>query len=272
MKRIFTSLVGLPILFVIIKYLPPGYFLVLVALAVVLGSYELYALAERRGFKPHKLLGAILGVAAACSFFDERVDGIAVVAASALLIPIAAIFRARHGGSDLEAELGGITITLFTVIFIGLLMGYPVALLSDGGERGRDLTVLLFWVVWLSDAGAFIVGSRWGRHKLAPAISPGKTIEGAAGALVAAVGAALIAKAWFFTRLTLSQAILLGLLLGFTGMIGDLAESLLKRAAAVKDSGWLFPGHGGMLDRADSLLFAAPVLFYYHRYFMTQGG
>jgi len=271
-KRILTSLVGLPILFIIIKYLPPGCFLVLVAAAVVLGSYELYALAERRGLKPHKMLGAILGVAAACSFFGGRLEGTTVVCAAALLIPIASIIRVRRNGSDLQDELGGITVTLFTVVFVGLLMGYSIALLNDGGERGRDLTVLLFWVVWLSDAGAFIVGSQWGRHKLAPTISPGKTIEGAAGALATAVVAALIAKAWFFTRLTLSQAILLGLLLGLTGMIGDLAESLIKRAASVKDSGWLFPGHGGMLDRADSLLFAAPVLFYYHRYFMTQGG
>ena len=272
MKRILTSIVGLPILFVIIKYLPPGCFLVLVAAAVVLGCYEFYALAERRGFRPHKLLGAILGVAAACSFFDERLDSTGVVCAAALLIPIAAMIRARRGGSDLQGEIGAISVTLFAVVFVGLLMGYSVALLSDGGERGRDLTVLLFWVVWLSDAGAFIVGSRWGRHKLAPALSPGKTVEGAAGALVAAVAAALIAKSWFFTRLTLSQAVLVGLLLGLTGMVGDLAESLIKRAASVKDSGWLFPGHGGMLDRADSLLFAAPVLFYYHRFFMTQGG
>ena len=272
MKRILTSLVGLPILFVIIKYLPPGCFLILVAAAVVLGCYEFYALAERLGFRPHKLIGAILAVAAAGSFFDARLDGTAIVCAAALLIPVAAMIRARGGGSALQEELGGISVTLLAVIFVGLLMGYCVALLSDGGEQGRDLTVLLFWVVWLSDAGAYVIGSLLGRHKLAPAISPGKTIEGAAGALAAAVVAALIAKAWFFTKLSLSQAIFLGVLLGIMGMIGDLAESLIKRAASVKDSGWLFPGHGGMLDRADSLLFAAPVLFYYHRYFMTQGG
>jgi phosphatidate cytidylyltransferase len=94
-------------------------------------------------------------------------------------------------------------------------------------------------------------------------------VEGAAGALVMAVAASLMAKAWFFRKLTMEDALLLGLLLGLAGMAGDLAESLLKRSAAIKDSGRLFPGHGGMLDRADSLLFAAPVLFYYHKYFMA---
>jgi phosphatidate cytidylyltransferase len=101
-----------------------------------------------------------------------------------------------------------------------------------------------------------------------PGISPGKTVAGAIGALAVAMAATLTARAWFFTRLALHDAIALGLLLGAAGMVGDLSESLMKRAAAVKDSGVLFPGHGGMLDRTDSLLFAAPVLFYYHKYFM----
>ncbi|HZI92935.1 MAG TPA: phosphatidate cytidylyltransferase, partial [Patescibacteria group bacterium] len=125
-----------------------------------------------------------------------------------------------------------------------------------------------FWVVWLSDAAAYVFGSLLGRHKLAPMLSPGKTVEGAIGALMVAVGATLVAKVWFFRKLGFTDALCLGLLMGGAGMIGDLAESLLKRSAGVKDSGWLFPGHGGMLDRADSLLFAAPVLFYYHKYFM----
>jgi phosphatidate cytidylyltransferase len=183
-------------------------------------------------------------------------------------VPMASLVRERNGGAELHEELGAITSTCTAVLFVGVLMGYSLGLLGDGGEMGRDLTVLLFWVVWLSDAAAYTVGTLLGRHKLAPRISPGKTIEGAVGALVAAVAAALVAKGWFFRRLGLADAVALGLLLGCAGMAGDLVESLLKRSAAVKDSGALFPGHGGMLDRADSLLFAAPVLFYYHKYFM----
>jgi phosphatidate cytidylyltransferase len=268
-KRILTSILGLPVLFAIIKYLPPAGFLLLVGVSVVIGCYEFYAIAETKGLKPHKLLGAVLGVAAAYTFFDVRLSATDVLCAAALLVPLASLVRGRNGGERLEGALGGIASTFFAILFIGLLMGYTIGLLSDGSEIGRDLTVLLFWVVWLSDAGAYTAGTLWGRHKLAPHISPGKTLEGAAGALVVAIAASLAAKAWFFRKLTMEDALLLGLLLGLAGMAGDLAESLLKRSAAVKDSGRLFPGHGGMLDRADSLLFAAPVLFYYHKYFMA---
>ena len=269
MKRILTSIVGLPILFLVIKLLPPVWFLLLVAGAVVVGCWEFYAIAERRGLRPHKVLGAALGVAAACTFFDDRLSTVDILCAAALLVPLAALVRGRHGGEGLDGAVGGIASTFFAILFVGLLMGYTIGLLSDGSERGRDLTVLRFWVVWLSDAGAYTVGSLWGRHKLAPHISPGKTVEGALGAMVLAVAAALVARAWFFRKLSLQDALWLGILLGLAGMAGDLAESQLKRSAAVKDSGRLFPGHGGMLDRADSLLFAAPVLFYYHKYYMA---
>jgi len=266
-KRILTSLVGLPILFVIIKYLPPVVFLLLVAAAVILGCYELYAIAERKGLRPHKVLGAALGVAAACSFFEPRLSAVDIVCAAAILVPLASLVRSTLGG-PIDQELGAITVTIAAVLFVGLLMGYSIGLLSDGGEMGRDLTVLLFWVVWLSDAGAYTVGSLWGKHKLAPRISPAKTIEGVVGALAIAVAAAFVAKAWFFTKLGAADALALGLLLGLSGMLGDLVESLIKRTAAIKDSGRLFPGHGGMLDRADSILFAGPALFYYHKYFL----
>jgi phosphatidate cytidylyltransferase len=271
-KRILTSLVGLPVLFAVIKYLPPRAFLALVSAAVVLGCYEFYALAETRGLRPHKLLGAVLGVAAAWTFFfDAHVGTVDILCAAALIVPVASLARCRSAGGRLEQEFGGIAATYTAVIFVGLLMGYSLALMGNGDESGRDLTVLLFWIVWLSDAAAYTVGSLAGRHKLAPSISPGKTVEGAVGAVAVAVAAALVARIWFFTRLSLRDALALGFLLGVAGMVGDLAESLLKRSAGVKDSGWLFPGHGGMLDRADSLLFAAPVLFYYHKYFMITG-
>ncbi len=268
MRRILTAFVGLPILFVVIKYLPPRWFMGMVAISVVVGSYELYALAERRGLRPHKLLGSALGVAVAYTFFDPRLEALDVLCLAAILVPVASLVRAGWRGARPEHEIGSMAVTLHAVLFVGLLMGYSLALLDDGGEMGRDLTVLLFWVVWLSDAGAYTIGSLAGRHPLMPSVSPRKTVEGALGAIAVGVGSALVARAWFFHRLRLSDALVLGVVLASIGMVGDLAESLMKRSAGIKDSGRLFPGHGGMLDRTDSLLFAAPVLFYYHKYFM----
>lgn len=268
MTRILTALVGLPILFAVIKYLPPMVFLLVVLGAVLLGCHELFAMARKRDVEAHRTLGSVLAVALAYTFFDTQLDALDILGAAAILIPLASLWRAARRGGRLDGEFAAIAVTLLGVIFVGLLMGYSLALLHDGGERGRDLTVLLFWVVWLSDAGAYAIGSIWGRHKLIPLISPGKTVEGAVGALAIAVAAALAARGWFFTALTAGDAIALGLLLGAFGMVGDLSESLMKRAAGIKDSGWLLPGHGGILDRTDSLLFAAPVLFYYHRYFL----
>lgn len=268
MKRIATALVGLPIFYLIIKFSPTWVFAALVVGAVIIGSYEYYAIAERRGFRPVKLLGALLGAGVAYTFYDARIETLDVLCLAAVLVPLLTLLRKGFEGAGIEEELGAMATTFFPIVFLGVLLGYCPRILGDGGERGRDLVVFLFLVVWLSDAAAYGVGSLLGRRKLMPAISPAKTVEGALAALVVGVLAALAARAWFFRSLGAFDAITLGLLLGAAGMLGDLAESLIKRTGAVKDSGWIFPGHGGLLDRADSLLFAAPLLFYYHRFFL----
>ena len=125
-------------------------------------------------------------------------------------------------------------------------------------------------MVWASDTGAYYGGRLLGRTRLAPQLSPGKTVEGLLAGLVAAVAAAFLARAWFMHRLAVADCLLLAPLLAGVGAAGDLMESALKRWAGAKDSSGLIPGHGGMLDRIDSLLLAAPVLFYYHRYFMMS--
>ncbi len=268
MKRIATALVGIPVFFLIIKYSPTWVFMALVATAVIVGSYEYYAIAERRGFRPLKPLGALLGAGMAYTLYDARVETIDMLCLAAILVPLLVLLREGVQRRGIEGELGAMATTFFPIIFLGLLLGYCPRILDDGGERGRDLVVFLFLVVWVSDAAAYGVGSVLGRRKLMPSISPAKTVEGAVAALAVGVLAALAARAWFFRSLETVDAIWLGLLLGGAGMLGDLAESLLKRSGDVKDSGRLFPGHGGLLDRADSLLFAAPLLFYYHRYFI----
>jgi len=127
---------------------------------------------------------------------------------------------------------------------------------------------MFFAMVMLTDTGAYYVGRSFGRRKLAPLISPGKTVEGAIGGFIFAVITGPLCRLVFFPEINLLQSVLLGAAIGIVGQIGDLAESLLKRAAEVKDSGALLPGHGGMLDRIDSILFCAPVLYYYTRFFL----
>ena len=141
------------------------------------------------------------------------------------------------------------------VLEMGLLVGFPLLLVS---------------VTWLGETAAYLVGSTLGRHKLAPVISPRKTVEGAVAQLAVSVLAALGARAWFFPALSLQSAIVVGLLLGVVGQAGDLMESAIKRSVDTKDTGRVIPGHGGMLDRIDALLFAAPVLFYYLRFVILR--
>jgi len=155
--------------------------------------------------------------------------------------------------------------TLFPVLFVGVPLGFLTGLraLSDE-EMGRDLVVLLLVVVWVGDSAAYYIGSLAGRHPLAPTLSPRKSIEGAVAGIAGGVGGAILGHFWWFHRLPIPHAVAIGLLLGVTGIAGDLAESALKRAAGSKDSSSLLPGHGGFLDRIDSLLFAGPALYYYY--------
>jgi len=153
--------------------------------------------------------------------------------------------------------------TIAGILYIGWLLSHLVALRDL--DSGRNWVFLVLFVTWVSDTTAFLVGRGLGRHKLAPAISPGKTWEGTIGGICGGIAVSTL----FFTPtplqlpLTSGQAILLGALTSILGQVGDLVESLLKRNLGVKDSGNLMPGHGGILDRIDSLIFAGIVVYYY---------
>jgi phosphatidate cytidylyltransferase len=132
--------------------------------------------------------------------------------------------------------------------------------------HGIDWVFLLLFIVMFSDTFAYYIGCRFGRRRLYPSVSPKKSVEGALGGLLGALSGTLVAHFTFFPQLTLVDCLLTALAAGIMGQLGDLFESLLKRSAGVKDSGSIIPGHGGILDRLDSILFAAPVLYYYAVY------
>jgi phosphatidate cytidylyltransferase len=154
------------------------------------------------------------------------------------------------------------------VFYVGWLLSYVflLRLLIDG----PNYVLYIFGVVWLGDAAALVFGTLFGRHKLAPTLSPGKTIEGAVGGFFGSLCGATLGGRWLLGPFTLTQCLAVGCLLAVLGQLGDLSESLLKRSAGVKDSGVLIPGHGGILDKVDGILFGAPALYYYVLYVIGQ--
>ena len=153
---------------------------------------------------------------------------------------------------------------VFGVIYIPYLLGYLVLLRSH--PEGFRWILLIMFIVMSGDSAAYFIGCRYGKTKLYPEVSPNKSVEGALGGLLGSLAGAIIAKELFFGELTLMNAIVASLLIGAFSQVGDLFESLLKRSCGVKDSGTIFPGHGGVLDRFDSILFAAPVTYYFALY------
>lgn len=260
-KRVISGLLFLPLFYLVTWKLPPFYFSALVLVAAVIGQHEFYRMAGKQGFNPNSLLGIAIGAfMIAEAYHPPALTSEQYFLAGLLLLIMAArLFSSR----PVEGAVGDIAVTLLGIFYVALLFSFLVSIrmLVDG----KRWLVFLFFVIWASDIGAYSVGIPFGKHRLYEKVSPKKSIEGFAGAIAAAAGMALLCKAWFMPETGAGELVAIALVLAIVGTVGDLAESLLKRAAGVKDSGRIIPGHGGILDRMDSMLFAAPVLYYYLR-------
>jgi phosphatidate cytidylyltransferase len=162
---------------------------------------------------------------------------------------------------DLRRAVMQSAVLVTGVLYIGLTLS--CLLLTRALPEGEFLVFFVVLVTWAGDTGAYISGKTMGRHPLAPVISPKKTVEGLIGGVVLALVVAALSRLWFLPAVSLLDAVVLAALLTLAGLLGDLAESAIKRSVNQKDSGRLIPGHGGMLDRLDSLLFTAPCFYYY---------
>jgi phosphatidate cytidylyltransferase len=161
-------------------------------------------------------------------------------------------------------------VTILGVLYVVLLGSHIVAVRNGFSHPlSSDLLSFFFLILMGADIGAYYVGRAIGKHKLAPTISPGKTWEGVFGGVVAALGLATLAHFWFFRELPLKWALPLAAVMVILGILGDLTESALKRGAGTKDAAKILPGHGGILDRLDSLLFNAPLLYYFARIYFV---
>ena len=259
-QRILTAAVGVPILLLLIYAAPPWAFPLAVAACAAAGGYEFFRFAVPRARRLHVVGPACVfliveGVAAAHGAHRD-----ATILATILgLTPIVSLLTFLIRPGDLEQVPRQAGLMALGLLYVSLTSF--IALLYGAGPEGPDLVVLLLTIAFFGDTGAYFGGRAFGRHPLYLAVSPKKTWEGAAFGLAASAGAALLAHFTYLPELPLLPGVGLALLAGVLGQAGDLSESMLKRASSVKDSGGLLPGHGGMLDRIDALLFAAPTLY-----------
>jgi phosphatidate cytidylyltransferase len=257
-----TALVALPALLAVFFLGPRWLTVAVVAVALTLGLREFERLVRARGIRPLARVGYLM---AAALFLDAVFPSwlpVPLAPLGVLLLLAAMLWRGRDKESVTAAAA-----TLLGAAYLGALGGTIAALrVLPPVEDGAWRLVLLLGIQVFSDSLAFFVGHAIGRRRLSPGISPGKSVEGAGFGLVGGVLGALAVRSLGLPAVPVLHAAGLGAAVAAMGIVGDLDESLLKRWAGVKDSGTLFPGHGGMLDRLDSLLFGAPVLYYYFQY------
>lgn len=270
MARLLTAVVFLPVLFAAIWLGSPIYFTALAAAAILLGLNEYYSLTQKVGAVSGRIEGTAAAAALIVLFYTGRIELVGAVIGALVIVELIVQLLTNR---DLQSTLAGAAATVFGVVYVALLGGHLIALrtITDPiPDLAAKLLTLFFIVVFAGDTVAYYTGRTIGRNKLAPRISPGKTIEGALGNLAGNVGAALAAHHTFFPELQPPHAVVLGLVMGILGILGDLAESMLKRGAQTKDASHLIPGHGGLLDRLDSMLFNAPLLYFYYVLFLRQ--
>jgi phosphatidate cytidylyltransferase len=257
-RRILSAVVFLPCFFVLVRYLPPAAFFVFVGGGILLAEYEYYRFHFTGRWSGSIGTGLALGMLVTATFaFPDRIP----IPALITFIIATILLSQLVAGRDTRYALQDSAILAFGVFYIAWLLSHLISIRQF--NEGILLVFFLFLVTWANDIAAYYSGRRWGRHPMAPIVSPKKTWEGAAGGLLGSLAGAFACHAWFIPSLSTADALWLGLLLGIAGPLGDLCESMLKRSAGVKDSGSLIPGHGGILDRIDSLIFTTPAFYYY---------
>ena len=266
--RILTAVVLLPILIasILIEALAP-LFAVLVAAALLLALIEFWLLAKKQQIRADAAAGALSALALMvvfCFTQPRQLPDLTMIQIILMLLTGGALTAAMVRGAPFNRMIPSVAVTVLSVMYIILLGGHLIAV-RVGFQPGlsRNLLGFFFLVLMGSDAAAYYGGRLFGRHKLAPTISPGKTWEGAIAGMLASLLLAAAAHYWFFLSLPLKFALPLAALMNVLGVLGDLTESALKRSAGAKDTAQILPGHGGMLDRVDSLLFNAPLIYYF---------
>jgi phosphatidate cytidylyltransferase len=268
-QRVLSAVVFVPILFASI-WLGNPWFSIVVAVAALLGVIEFYAMVAHKGWQPLTFFGTlwtlffIFNAYYAHSYSSESTWLLVTLAlvTSAVALSLLWVLLLRPPG---ERVLITWTSSLTGIFYLGWLLSYWVLIM---GFYGRDWVLLALFATFAVDTTAYFIGRAWGRHKMAPTISPGKTWEGAVGGLAGAIVAVIALALLLDIDISYSEMVILGFLIAVFAQLGDLAESKLKRSMGVKEAGNLIPGHGGILDRLDSIVFTGVVVYYCLRWFI----
>jgi phosphatidate cytidylyltransferase len=265
LARVLTAAVAVPLLLYLLFVAPEWIFVMVLGVASLVGAAELFAMT----LPGRRLLQAVGGAATAAVFvavassdISFKGDRVAATAVGVILLGMIASLVRPEPLKEAAARVGWVVAGPF---YVGALIG-TMALLFRG-EQGGQWVALAMTISWFGDTGAYFTGRAIGRRKLAPLVSPGKTVEGALGGLLGSVLAALLAHEWYLRSLPLADGVALALGAGALGQAGDLCESLIKRSSGVKESGFILPGHGGLLDRIDALLFVSAATWVYAEFF-----
>jgi phosphatidate cytidylyltransferase len=261
LSRVVSATVGIGLALLAI-YLGGWWFVAALAILILIGQREFFALVRAKGYHPSESL--CLGFSAALLVVQQAQPEwtLPLLIVGGTFLCMALLFRSEPGTiGDMGANVLGLFYAAFLPSFLIRLRGL---------DQGMFLLLLTFACIWASDIGAFFVGKAFGKTKLSPRISPKKTVEGAIFGTGGSIAVGLAGAFWMHWQLWQVTGAIFGLLIGVFGLLGDLTESLLKRDAGVKDSGNVMPGHGGILDRADSYIFTAPIAFYYANIFVLE--
>jgi phosphatidate cytidylyltransferase len=260
--RILVSVIAIPgILFLI--YFGKLPFLLFASVIGLMASYELVQLIKNKGGSVQPVLVGIIASNLIFNFYFNYLDFHLLIISASILILFFELFR--NNGSAIVNIAG----TLMVIFYIALFSGTLIAIREfyDSSEliynQGGYILIATFITIWICDTAAYFIGSAIGKNKLFPRVSPNKSWEGAIAGFIFSIISMIVLREMIVDFLSMFDAIAIGVLIGVFGQIGDLVESLIKRDAEVKDSSNLIPGHGGIFDRFDSLLFVSPLLYLY---------
>lgn len=258
-KRVITAITIILIVGLGLFFLPRWVYALVVMLLIAGGLNEFYCLIEKKGIFIYKYFGIFIGILIPLTIYFrfEPTKGweLLFIVTATLIFFVLQFIR-----KDSSQAIVGISTTLFGIFYVSWFFSFLIKIRFL--PYGILLAAFLLLVTKMGDVGAYLVGKSMGKHTLIPRISPKKTLEGSVGGLVFSLGAALISKL-YLPFIPIMHLVALGLLLGFVAQLGDLCESLIKRDCQVKDSGAHLPGLGGILDVIDSIIFAAPIFYYY---------